>query len=232
MKFLIIDNDSERISALKSLEHSGHLVQAVETLSEVEEFLDGSICQMLVLGPEQVSGDPLKMFSQWRQSLGEKSPPLVVALGPRQDAADGVDHFLPIPFDAIDAVVLPGLRGAPPEPEIIDHVAALEICDDDEGLLHEIIGIFLGDGPGRIEKLKRGMEAKNWADVRETAHLMKGSALNLAAGPFRLANQNLERAGDAGNVPVILFWFDQAIYEYGRLENQLKSLVGGSAGLS
>lgn len=232
MKILVIDNDSERISALKSLEFSGHLVQAVETLSEVREFLDGSVCQVLVLGPEQISGDPLKTFSEWRQSLEEKTSPLVVALGAKQDAAAGIDHFLPIPFDKIDVVEIPGLRGVPPELEIIDYNAALEICDGDEDLLREIVGILIKDGPGRIEKLTRGMEEKDWQTVMETAHLMKGSALNLSAGSFCFANQNLEQAGVAGDTPLILFWFNQVVYEYGRLESRLKDLVGGSSSLS
>jgi len=75
MKILVIDNDSERIGALKSLELNGHLVQAFETWSAVREFLDRSACQILVLGPEQISGDQLKTFSEWRQSLGEKTSP-------------------------------------------------------------------------------------------------------------------------------------------------------------
>ena len=227
MKILVIDKNSERINILKSLEFNGHLVQVVATLSEVSEFLDQSVCQMMVLGPEQVSGAPLKAFSEWRQSLGEKAPPWVVALGPRQAAA-GINYFFPIPFDSIDAVELPGLRGIPPEPEIIDHNAALEICDSDEELLHEIAGIFISDSPKRIEKLTRGLEEKDWTAVREAAHLMKGSALNLAAGSFRLANQSLERAGVAGNTPLILFWSAQVNYEYNRLRSHLKGLVNGS----
>ena len=232
MKILVIDNDSERISTLKSLESNGHLVQTVETLSEVREFLDRSVCQILVLGLEPISGDPLKTFSEWRQSLGEKTSPWVVALGAKQDALAGIDHFLPMPFDEIDVVELLGLRGIPPEPETIDHTAALEICDGDEDLLHEIAEIFLEDGPRRIEKLTRGIEEKDWKAVREAAHLMKGSALNLAAGSFRLANQSLERAGVAGSIPLIFFWSDQVVYEYSRLRNHLKGLVGGSADLS
>ncbi len=232
MKILIIDNDSKRISTLKSLEFNGHLVQSVETLSEVRRFLDTSVCQRLILGPEQISGDPLKTFSEWRQSLEEKTSPWVVALGPRQDAAAGIDHFVPIPIDEIDVVELPGLRGVPPEPEAMDHNAALEICDGDEDLLREIAGIFLKEGPKRIEKLTQALEEKDWKAVREAAHLIKGSALNLAAGSLRTATQNLEQAGAAGNTPLILFWFDQVVYEYGRLENHLKGLVGGSAGLS
>ena len=231
MKILVIDNDSERINTLKSLELNGHLVQAVGALSEVREFLDPSVCQVLVLGPEQVFGDRLKTFSEWRQSLGEKISPWVVALGSKQDATAGIDHFFPIPFDKIDVVELPGLRGIPPETETIDYNAALGICDGDEDLLREISEIFIKDGPRRIEKLTRGLEEKDWKAVREAAHLMKGSALNLAAGSFRIANQNLEQAGAAGNTPLILFWFDQVVYEYGRLENRLKDLIGGSAGM-
>ena len=232
MKILVIDNDSERINTLKSLELNGHLVQVVGAWSEVKDFLDQFVCQILVLGPDQISGDPLKTFSEWRQSLGEKISPWVVALGSRQDTLSGIDHFFPIPFDAIDAVELQGLRGIPPEPEPIDHNAALKICDDDEDLLCEIVGIFIEDSPRRIEKLTRGLEEKDWKAVREAAHLMKGSALNLAAGSFRLANQSLERAGEAGNVPLILFWSDQVVYEYRRLRNHLKGLIDGLANLS
>jgi HPt (histidine-containing phosphotransfer) domain-containing protein len=231
MKILVIDNDSERISTLKSLKLNGHLVQGVETFSEVRGFLDRSVCQILVLGPEQISGDQLKTFLEWRQSLEEGASPFVVALGPRQDALVGIDHYFPIPFDAIDVVELPGLRGVPPEPETFDYNGALEICDDDEDLFREITKIFIKDGPGRIEKLTRSMAEKDWTAVMEIAHLMKGSALNLVAESFRFVNHNLERAGKAGNTPLILFWFDQVIYEYGRLENHLKGLVGGSAGL-
>jgi hypothetical protein len=56
--------------------------------------------------------------------------------------------------------------------------------------------------------------------------------LNLAAGSLCTATQNLEQAGAAGNTPLILFWFDQVVYEHGRLENRLRDLIGGSTGLS
>ena len=230
MKILVIDNDSERISTLKSLELDGHLVQVVEAFSEGREFLNASVCQMLVLGPEQVSGDSLKVFSEWRQSLAEETPPLVVALGTSQEGLSGVDHFFSLPFNQVDAVGLPGLSGVSPEPEAINIDMVLEICDGDEELFHEIKDIFLEDGPGRMEKLKQGMDTKDWKAVMETAHLMKGSALNLAADSFRIANQNLERAADAGSsILLILFWYDQVVYEYGRLESHLKGLVSGSA---
>lgn len=227
MKILLIDNNGERLDTLKSLEFNGHLVQSVEALSKVTEFLDRSFCQILVLGPEQVSGDPLKTFTEWRQSLAEGTSPLVVALGAQQDKVAGIDHGFPMPFDQVDAVELSNLSGVPPEPVIIDYDAALEICDDEEELLHEIMGIFLKDGSGRIEKLTQGMEAKDWKTVMESAHLMKGSALNLSAESFRLATQTLERVANSGDTTLIPLWFEQVVYEYGRLESHLKGLVGG-----
>ena len=227
MKILLIDNNNERFNTLKSLEFNGHLVQSVEALSSVTEFLDRSFCQILVLGPDQVSGDSLKAFTQWRESLAEGTSPLVVALGAKQDKAAGIDHGFSLPFDQVDAVELSSLRGAPPEPVTIDYDTALEICDDEEDLLHEILGIFLNDGPGRIEKLKQAMEAKNWKAVMESAHLMKGSALNLSADSFRLATQTLERVAKSEDTTLIPLWFEQVIYEYGRLESHLKGLVGG-----
>ena len=122
----------------------------------------------------------------------------MVALGAQQSSARWNRSWVPIPFDKIDVIELSVLSGVPPEPEAIDYDMALEICDDDQDLLHEIVGIFLKDGPGRIEKLTRGMEAKDWKAVMESAHLMKGSALNLAAGSFRVANQNLEQPRTPG----------------------------------
>lgn len=229
MKILVIDNDSERFGTIKSLEHNGHLVQATGALSDVAEVLDRSFCQMLVLGPEQVSGDSLKALSEWRQALEGDISPLVVGLGVQPDAATGIDHGFSIPFDQVDVIELPGLSGVPLEPEIIDYNAALEICDEDEELLREIMGIFLKDGPGRIERLKDGMNNKNWKAVMESAHLMKGSALNLSAGSFRLATLNLEKVAEAGNTVLIPLWFEQVVYEYGRLEQHMKDLVGGSS---
>jgi HPt (histidine-containing phosphotransfer) domain-containing protein len=70
------------------------------------------------------------------------------------------------------------------------------------------------------------MAAKDWKAVMESAHLIKGSALNLSAESFRLATQTLERVAKAGETVLISLWFEQVIYEYTRLENHLKGLVG------
>lgn len=224
MKILAIDNDSGRLNALKHLESSGHLVQSVDTLSKVTDFLDRSFCQVLLLGPQQVTGEPLKAFSEWRQSLASETSPCVVALENPQTQTAGIDHTFSIPLNKENVPVLTGLSGIPPEQEIFDYERALEICDDDPDLFKEIAGIFLKDGPGRIENLTRGMGKKYWPDVRESAHLMKGSALNLSAEPFRLVCLNLEHAAADKNSFLISLWYEQLMYEYNRLESYMKGL--------
>lgn len=228
MKILVIDTDSSRIHSLKTLEAGGHLVQSFDSWSTAREFLDLASFPILVLGPEQ----DFQAISEWRQSLEEKSSPLVVAIGPDPGvpgADTGIDHFLQTPVEDIDAAVLSSFPSIPPEPEAIDHQAALEICDGDEDLFREIAGIFLTEGPRRKDKMTRAFEGKDWKGVGEAAHLMKGSALNLAAGPLRLVTKFLEQAAEAGRPQHILFWYPQVRYEYERLSRRLTSLLGGPA---
>ena len=227
MKILIIDTDNERIRSLKSLESGGHLVQAIETWSEARPLLDRVAFQILVLGPGRVDSQAL---SEWRQSLAENVSPLVVALDPAPETQAGsIDHRLKTPLDAKDVSALPGLPAVPPEPVALDQSAALGICDNDEDLFLEIAKIFLNAGPQRMANLTQAMEEKNWKNVLEAAHLLKGSALNLAAEPLRAATKYLEQAGEAGNESPIFFWFAQTVYEYGRLEKHLRGLMGGPA---
>ncbi len=232
MKILVIDTDSSRIHSLKTLEAGGHLVQSFDSWSKAREFLDLASFPILVLGPEQTSVEAVTAVSKWRQSIQNKTAPLVVAMGSEPGvpgAESGIDHFLPTPIGDIDVAVLPSLPSVPAEPEAIDHQAALEICDGDEDLFREIAGIFLREGPRRKDKMTRAFEGKDWKGVGEAAHLMKGSALNLAAGPLRLATKFLEQAAEAGRPQHILFWYPQVRYEYERLSRRLTSLLGGPA---
>ena len=229
MKILAIDIDSERLNALKSLEPEGHLIQSTDDLSGVTEFLDRSFCQILALGAQQVTGDALKVFSSWHQSLPAETSPFTVVLESLPVETLGIDHTYPVSFDPVDAMELTGLRGIPSEPEAFDYKAALEICGDDPDLFLDIADIFLKDGSERIKHLTQRMETGNWPQVRESAHLMKGSALNLSADPLRLACQGLEQMAAAGSTHLIPLWFEQLIYEYGRLKVRLQGLTGGPA---
>ncbi len=221
MKILVIDTDSARIHSLKALKSGGHLVQSFDSWSEARGLLDPVSFQILVLGPKQ----DFQAISEWRQSLEEKSSPLVVAIGPdpgAHDSAAGIDHYLETPLDEQSLPALLNLPDVFPEAEAIDLNAAVEVCDGDEDLFREIAGIFLREGPRRRDKMTRAFEGKDWKGVGEAAHLMKGSALNLAAGPLRLATKFLEQAAETGDRPRILFGCEQVEYEHQRLERHLR----------
>ncbi|MDH5762385.1 MAG: response regulator [Nitrospinota bacterium] len=227
MKILVVDTDSERVLAFKVLESAGHLVQAVNNCSEALDFLERVVFQILVLGPRQTSEESINAIAEWRQSVAGKTVPGIVAMEPGTGTqGEGIDHYLSLPLQEEHIKTLVGLPFLSPEQEVFDNSAALEICDGDENLLGDIIKIFLQAGPGRIEKLTQGMKDNDWRMVREAAHLMKGSALNLAANALCTATSSLERAGEAGNPDHIRFWYEHAVYEYRRLENHLQGLLG------
>ncbi len=58
----------------------------------------------------------------------------------------------------------------------------LDLCDDrDPELLVDLIGMFLEDGPARIQSILDGLEKNDLEMVERAAHSLKGSAGNLGA---------------------------------------------------
>jgi HPt (histidine-containing phosphotransfer) domain-containing protein len=233
MKILVVDTDSERVLALKVLESAGHLVQAVNNCSEALDFLERVVFQLLVLGPEQTSKESINAIAEWRQSVTRETVPGIVAMEPETGTPrEGIDSHLSLPLQEAHIKTLMDQPFIPPEQEAIDYPEALGICDDDESLLRDIIKIFLQSGPGRIEKMTQGMMDNDLRKVSDAAHLMKGSALNLAANALCTATSNLERAGETGNPDHIRFWYEHAVYEYRRLENHLQGILGRASEVS
>ena len=53
--------------------------------------------------------------------------------------------------------------------------------EDDPGLVRELIEMFLGDAPGRLELIERGLETGDLDVVERAAHTLKGSSANIGA---------------------------------------------------
>lgn len=68
---------------------------------------------------------------------------------------------------AIDMQVIDGLR---------------ELGGDDEpGLLLEVVGLFLEDGPRRLVDIERALEQGDLRSLERAAHTLKSSSLNVGA---------------------------------------------------
>jgi HPt (histidine-containing phosphotransfer) domain-containing protein len=86
--------------------------------------------------------------------------------------------------------------GAPEEP--IDLAVALRWLGGDQGLLRELVGIFVDDGPKRLEALRQAMIAADVQQLEQVAHSLKGSAAILGASRLQESALALEEATHDG----------------------------------
>jgi HPt (histidine-containing phosphotransfer) domain-containing protein len=76
----------------------------------------------------------------------------------------------------------------------VDLAVALRWLGGDRRLLRELVGIFVDDGPKRLEALRTAVRTVDGQQVEQIAHSLKGSASILGAGRLRDAAQALEDA--------------------------------------
>lgn len=95
-----------------------------------------------------------------------------------------------------------------------DRVELLARLEGDEGLMLEIMAVFLEDTPNQLWKLQKACEAGNVTAIAEHAHTLKGVAANMGAATvmdmaYRV--EQLGRAGDAAAAADILPELDTAM---------------------
>ena len=82
-----------------------------------------------------------------------------------------------------------------PEGAIIDLDAVLERVGGDEGLLREIIDIFLEEYPGIFANIGSSVEKRDALALERSAHTLKGSVSNFGARSATQAAHDLELMG-------------------------------------
>ncbi len=80
------------------------------------------------------------------------------------------------------------------EPEVYSRKVGLRHTGGDEGLLEEVIAIFLEYSPGQMEKLEKALDAGDAQEVERLAHALKGSTASIGAQPMSLVAYGLECA--------------------------------------
>ena len=123
--------------------------------------------------------------------------------------AGGFDAYVPKPirsetlFATIDELLagLPDDVPAPaPSPTVaFDRAMAMECVGDDEGLLREILGLFLDDCPRLLGELDAAIRSGDAPALRRAAHTIKGTAGHFGAAGVVAAALRLEAAGHAGS---------------------------------
>jgi two-component system sensor histidine kinase/response regulator len=80
----------------------------------------------------------------------------------------------------------------------VDLAVALRWLGGDQALLRELVGIFMDDGPKRLEALRRAMTASDIQLLEQVAHSLKGSAAILGASRLQGSALALEEAAQDG----------------------------------
>lgn len=79
--------------------------------------------------------------------------------------------------------------------DIIDLLEVLERVQNDRELLAELIDIFLEDCPNKMNTIKECVKKKDFAQLRDTAHSIKGASGNISAKKLHAIFLQIEQAG-------------------------------------
>jgi HPt (histidine-containing phosphotransfer) domain-containing protein len=80
----------------------------------------------------------------------------------------------------------------------VDLAVALRWLGGDQQLLRELVGIFVDDGPKRLEALRAAMSAADAQQLEQIAHSLKGSAAILGAVRLQESALALEESAHDG----------------------------------
>jgi PAS domain S-box-containing protein len=223
------DNELNQQVVQHLLGRKGHLVHVARDGRETLVALEQATFDLLLLDVHMPELDGFQVIHSLRrreQGTGRHLP--VIALTARSMKGDrerclqaGMDDFLPKPirrkelFEAIERVLgrqrlneehVTATSGTPSEQGaiagqdgILDTTQLLNACDGDPVLLDRMIAIFRTDAPARLRRIETALGEHNSAELRESAHKMRGlvSAFSTVAADIAL---RLEQAGSAGQL--------------------------------
>jgi CheY-like chemotaxis protein len=221
---LVEDNEVNRTIAATMLTRAGlHVDTAVDGAQAVAFFVGGDRrCDAVLMDIHMPVMDGWEATRQIRQLPGGARVPIIALTanavsGDREEClAAGMDDHLAKPFDLVGlthtlARWLPGpVRRSPDTSNQypggpgqaaglpLDRLAGLRSTGDDPELYCEVLEMFAADSPVRLATLRAALAAGDQAQIRATAHFLKGSALAVGAGPLAAAAALLEQAGAAG----------------------------------
>ena len=108
--------------------------------------------------------------------------------------------------------------------EVFNKLSLLtRVCGDEE-LCEELIRLFLENTPQYIDGLKSSLSKKDVKTLQMQAHTLKGSAITIGAMALSQVAQEMEMAGNSGDISQACNLLDKLESEYNSLKNTLNTM--------
>ena len=234
VRILVADDQAvNRKLTTRQLERLGFTVdmaengrEAVEAMGRTEYDLVFMDCHM----PE-MDGFTATEEIRRREKKGRRTP--IVALtasvvGPERErcAAAGMDDYLTKPVREPDLlrVLSQWVLDARPAIDSAKTKGLQEIGDADDDVLNEVIGIYLGEAPKRVDGIRKAIAEQDAMHLAGESHALRSSSGNVGATRVTDLCTRLEAIGRAGGTDGAAEIFLQLESEYARAEDALRKL--------
>jgi HPt (histidine-containing phosphotransfer) domain-containing protein len=106
-----------------------------------------------------------------------------------------------------------------------ERLAMLQAAGGGEGLVAELVDLFVDDVPARLESIREAMAAGDPEALLQTAHSLKGSAATLGADRMAEICRQMEVSGRAGEMPQGEGLFESLEAEFEQVKRALADWV-------
>lgn len=213
------DNPVNQLVAVGILERAGHVAIVANNGREALAVLERQLVDLVLMDVQMPELDGLETTTaireRERQAGGHLPIVAVTAHAMKGDAercfAVGMDAYLAKPLEARELLAaVEGLaKGAPPQPAraattrtngVLDEVLLLERVGGDRKALAQLVGIFLGDSPRLMARIRTAVRKRDTHALQAAAHTLKGAVSNFAAPAATDAALRLQQIGAAGDL--------------------------------
>lgn len=216
------DNSTNRLILRRILENAGHRVTTTESGEEFLEAVEEEVFDLALVDMHMPDMNGIDTFQLYRFAhAGEEIMPFIVITADvtytTRDACEeaGIDAVLTKPVNPeVLAETMAELESRKPRPAdsnpapwqpalgedspLVDRVKVEELLSLGAGdsLMDEVMACFVTDAEQVLRDMKRAIQIGRFAELRELAHALKGSAANVGMPRVQFSAAELERLRD------------------------------------
>jgi len=233
VRILVADDQAvNRKLTMRQLERLGFTVDMAENGREVLEKISHTAYDLVFMDCHMPEMDGFAATEEIRrrEKKGKRTPIIALTasvVGPERDrcAAVGMDDYLTKPVREPDLLRILSQWVLDARPAIDSgKTDLLQQIGDDDGVLREIIGIYLREAPTRLDGIRRAIAQRDARSLAGEAHALRSSSGNVGATRVTDLCISLEAIGRNGGVDGAAEILPQLESEYARAEDALEKL--------